>query len=222
MKVKEFLDGRIVIYNADCLEVMKEISDKEIDLVLTDPPYGIDYGNQLKGKGNQMGGADKYRWKNYNCPQWDKEKPKTEIFQQLFRISKNQIIWGGNYFIEELKSSQCWLVWNKGQRNFSLADGELAYTSFKKSLRIFDYSRSKALQDKKIHPTQKPIALMSWCLINNSKENDLIFDGFLGSGTTAIAAIKTGRRLIGCELDSIYFEKIGQRIEEELQQPRLI
>lgn len=200
---------------------MAKIGDKEIDLCLTDPPYGIDYGNQLKGKGNKTGGANKYGWKNYDCPQWDKEKPKAQIFQQLFRISKDQIIWGGNYFIEALKPSQCWLVWNKGQRNFTLADGELAYTSFKKSLRIFDYSRSKALQDKKIHPTQKPIALMSWCLLNNSKENNLIFDAFAGSFTTAIACIRTKRRFIGVELDPIYFEKACKRIDEELRQLNL-
>lgn len=120
-----------------------------------------------------------------------------------------------------MSPSQCWLIWDKGQRDFSLADGEMAWTSFNKAMRIFTYARSKALQDGKIHPTQKPITLMNWCLLNNSKEGDLIFDGFLGSGTTAISCIRTKRRLIGCELDPVYFEKMCERIEVELRQGNL-
>ena len=215
---REFLDGQIVIYNADCLDVMREIGDKEIDLVLTDPPYGINYGAQLKGKGNGIGGADKYGWKDYGFPDWDLAPPDSNIYDELKIISKNQIIWGGNYFSNYLAPSQCWFIWDKGQRDFSLADGEMAWSSFDKAMRIFTYARSRALQDGKIHPTQKPVALMNWCLTNNSKENDLIFDGFLGSGTTAISCIRTKRRLIGCELDPIYFEKLCERIETELRQ----
>jgi DNA modification methylase len=218
---QEFLNGQIVLYNCDCLDVMRDLKDKEIDLVLTDPPYGINYGKQLKNKGDGNGGSNKYGWKNYGCPEWDKEIPKAEVFNQFFRISKNQIIWGGNYMTDNLKPSQCWLVWDKGQRDFSLADGEMAWTSFDKAMRIFTYARAKALQDGKIHPTQKPVALMAWCLNNYSQENDLIFDGFLGSGTTAIASIRTKRRLIGCELDNEYFDKMCKRIEEELRQGNL-
>ena len=186
-KHKTFCDDRIVMINADCEAVMAEIGDKEIDLVLTDPPYGIDYGGQLKGKGDGMGGADKNGWKSYECPEWDKERPKNEIFQRMLKIGKNQIIWGGNYFADLLPAMQCWLVWDKGQREFSLADGEMAWTSFDKAMRIFTYARSKALQDGKVHPTQKPVALMNWCLTNYRKEDDLIFDAFAGSFTTAIA-----------------------------------
>jgi len=218
---REFLDGRIVIYNADCVKVMSQIVRGGVDLVLTDPPYGINYGAQLKGKGNGSGGADKHGWKDYGCPDWDAAPPDLKIFDELKRISKNQIIWGGNYFSNYLSPSQCWLIWDKGQRDFSLADGEMAWTSFNKAMRIFTYARSKALQDGKIHPTQKPITLMNWCLLNNSKEGDLIFDGFLGSGTTAISCIRTKRRLIGCELDPVYFEKMCERIEVELRQGNL-
>lgn len=164
------------------------------------------------------GGADKNGWKDYGCPDWDKEKPKPEIFSELKRISRNQIIWGGNYMIDNLTPSQCWLIWDKGQREFTLADGEMAWTSFDKAMRIFTYARSKALQDGKTHPTQKPVNLFNWCLLNNSKEDDLIFDGFLGSGTTAISCIRTKRRLIACELDPIYYQKACERIEIELRQ----
>lgn len=215
---QEFLNGQIILHNADCVDIMQGIGDKEIDLILTDPPYGIDYGGQLKGKGDGKGGADKNGWKSYGCPEWDKERPKEEIFESILRISKNQIIWGGNYFADLLPAMQCWLVWDKGQREFSLADGEMAWTSFDKAMRIFTYARSKALQDRKVHPTQKPVALMSWCLNKYSKENDLIFDGFFGSGTTAISCIRTKRRFIGCELDKEYFEKACERIDTELKQ----
>ena len=215
---QEFLNGQIILHNTDCVDVMREIGDKEIDLVLTDPPYGINYGAQLKGKGNGVGGADKHGWKDYGCPDWDIAPPDSKIFEELKRISKNQIIWGGNYFSNYLPPSQCWFIWDKGQRDFSLADGEMAWTSFDKAMRIFTYARCRALQDGKIHPTQKPVALINWCLLNNSKENDLIFDGFLGSGTTAISCIRTKRRFIGCELDKEYFEKACERIETELRQ----
>ncbi len=197
----------------DCLDVMRLIPDKSIDLVLIDPPYGINYGGQLKGKGDGNGGADKNGWKSYDCPDWDRERPKKEIFDEILRISKNQIIWGGNYFSDYLPSSQCWFVWNKGQRDFSLADGELAYTSFNKALRIFDYSRSKALQDGKIHPTQKPVALFKWCLDLCSKENDLILDCFSGSGTTAIACHDMKRNFICIEKDEDYYKKSCERLE---------
>lgn len=215
---QEFDNGNVVLYQADCLEIMENIKEGEIDLILTDPPYGIDYGSQLRGKGDGMGGANKYGWKSYNCPEWDKKRPKEEIFKLLLRISKNQIIWGGNYFADLLPPKQCWLVWDKGQREFSLADGEMAWTSFDKAMRIFTYTRVKALQDGKIHPTQKPVALMAWCLNNYSQPNDLVFDGFSGSGSTAVACIKTKRRFIGCEIDGEYFEKSCERIATELKQ----
>ena len=216
-KHKTFCDDRIVMINADCEAVMAEIGDKEVDLILTDPPYGIDYGSQLI-KGDFQQNANKHGWKNYGNPQWDKERPKGEIFKSMLRVSKNQIIWGGNYFADLLPAMQCWLVWDKGQREFSLADGEMAWTSFDKAMRIFTYARSKALQDGKVHPTQKPVALMNWCLTNYSKEDDLIFDAFAGSFTTAIACIRTKRRFIGVELDPVYFEKAVERVDTELKQ----
>lgn len=206
------------IHHVDCLDFMRNLPPKSIDLILTDPPYGIDYGGQLKGKGNGKGGADKNGWKSYDCPEWDKERPSKEIFDEILRVSKNQIIWGGNYFADLLPASQGWFVWDKGQRNFSLADGELAWTSFDRAMRIFDYSRAKALKDGKIHPTQKPVQLMQWCLELSSKPGDVVLDCFSGSGTTAIACHNLNRNFICLEKDKGYFESSNKRIEEHKKQ----
>lgn len=209
------------IHLGDCLEFMKQLPDKCVDLVLTDPPYGIDYGSQLKGKGDGQGGADKNGWKSYNCPEWDKERPNLEIFEEIFRISKNQIIWGGNYFADLLPASQGWIFWDKGQREFSLADGELAWTSFDKALRAFDYARSKALQDGKIHPTQKPIQLMKFCLQYAKIEKGTVLDCFSGSGTTALACHDLGLDFICIEKDPDYHAASVKRLEEHQKQGRL-
>ncbi len=229
---REFLEGRIVVYNADCMDVMREIGDKEIDLVLTDPPYGGGSDNHewdSKKRGRFGGWFDKYSISaertgggyaakyGKSIKHWD-IAPKNEVFDEIFRVSKNQIIWGGNYF--ELPATRCFLIWKKLtiSEKFSMAMAEYAWTSFNKNAKIFE----AAPQDsERFHPTQKPQSLIGWCLNNNSKENDLIFDGFLGSGTTAISCIRTNRRLIGAELDPIYFEKMCFRIEEELRQPNL-
>ena len=200
MDIKE-LENKII--NADCLDILKQLPDKCVDLVLTDPPYGIDYGGQLiKGEEFKFV-TNKHGWRNFGNNEWDKERPSEEIFKQILRVSKNQIIWGGNYFADLLPASQGWLVWNKGQRDFSLADGELAWTSFDRALRIFDYSRAKALQDGKIHPTQKPLQLMQWCLEDKrSQEGDLVLDCFSGSGTTALACHNLKRWFICIEKDN--------------------
>lgn len=216
--IEQYVDK---IINADCLCILKQLPDKCIDLVLTDPPYGIDYGGQLKGKGDCNGGIDKNGWRGWNAPEWDKERPSEEIFKEILRVSKNQIIWGWNYFADLLPASQGWLVWNKGQRDFSLADGELAWTSFDRALRIFDYSRAKALQDGKIHPTQKPLQLMQWCLEKGSKEGDLVADFFSGSGTTAVACYNTKRKFICVEKDFDYWKASCKRLEDSQRQGTL-
>lgn len=216
--IEQYVDK---IINADCLDILRQLPDKCVDLVLTDPPYGIDYGGQLKGKGDCNGGIDKNGWRGWNAPEWDKERPSEEIFKEILRVSKNQIIWGGNYFADLLPASQGWLVWNKGQRDFSLADGELAWTSFDRALRIFDYSRAKALQDGKIHPTQKPLQLMQWCLEKGSKEGDLVADFFSGSGTTAVACYNTKRKFICVEKDFDYWKASCKRLEDSQRQGTL-
>ncbi len=198
-------------YQGDCLDFMRELPDKCIDLVLTDPPYGIGAGKEKEHNG----------WKDYGQKKWDAEIPQKKVFDEIFRISKNQIIWGGNYFTDYLSGSQGWIVWNKGQRNFSLADGELAYTSFDKALRIFDYARASALKDGKIHPTQKPLKLFKWCLEKYAPEDAIVFDPFLGSFTTAVACHSHGLNWIGCEKDEDYFNAGMERYETECLQELL-
>lgn len=217
-KHKSWLDGRIIAINADCFDVMREIKDKEIDLILTDPPYGI-------GVDGGIGGGVYAKKSNFEKKGWDNESPENKIFEEIFRIGKNQIIFGANHFISKIPyDSSSWIVWDKDNGDNNFADCELAWTSHKTAVRKFRWKWQGMLQqnmkdkDVKIHPTQKPVALMSWCLNKYSKENDLIFDGFAGSGTTAIACIRTKRRFIGCELDKEYFEKACERIETELKQ----
>lgn len=200
---------------SDCLPVMKSLPDGCIDLILTDPPYGIGADQSAHRAGGKHG------WKDYGDTNWDNNIPSEEYFWEMLRISKNQIIWGGNYFTEYLYPSMGWLVWDKGQREFSLADGELAWTSFNKALRIFTYSRSKALRDGKEHPTQKALQLIQWCLLNSSNEGDIIFDGFLGTGTTALACENLKRRWIGVEINPKYCEIAEKRIKAERSQGKL-
>ena len=202
------------IINADCLDILKQLPDKCVDLVLTDPPYGINIVQQILKK-------DPFKKHGYNTwenKDWDRFIVNKEYFNEIIRVSKNQIIWGGNYFANLLPKSQCWFVWNKMQRNFSLADGELAWTSFDKAVRIFDYSRGQALQDGKIHPTQKPLKLIEWCLLKGSKENDLVLDCFSGSGTTAVACHNLKRRFICIEKDPDYWRSSCERLEQAQRQ----
>ena len=206
------------IYNADCLDILKQLPDKSIDLVLTDPPYGIDYTGQIEHKCTE----GKNGWRKMEYKQWDNDTLNANQVNEIFRVSKNQILWGGNYFANLLPNSQCWLVWNKGQRNFSLADGELAWTSFDKALRIFDYARAKQLNAEiREHPTQKPLALFSWCLEKFSKENDIVLDCFSGSGTTAIACHNLKRRFICIEKNYDYWKASVERLENAKAQLKL-
>ncbi len=194
------------LHLGDCLDYMRAMPDKAVDLLLVDPPYGIDITN--------IWGDAKYNYRQYENTNFDKQRPDKQIFNEMLRVSKNQIIWGGNYFADLLPASSCWLIWNKMQRNFSLADCELAWTSFKKAARIFDFSRPSNLKENGFHPTQKPVPLMAWCLENYSNPRDLIFDPFMGSGTTGVACVKLNRRFIGCEISENYFKIAEKRIKE--------
>lgn len=215
MQSIEALKNQII--NADFRDVLKELPDKCFDLLLTDPPYGIDIvGQRIKKDPDGRYGYTQFKHKT-----WDEVRPTLEDFREMIRVSKNQIIWGGNYFADLLKLSQGWLVWNKGQRDFSLADGELAWTSFDKALRIFDFSRAQALKDGKIHPTQKPLALFKWCLNLRSKKNDLILDCYSGSGTTAVACHELDRNYICIEKDSEYHKASVERLAEAKRQTKI-
>ena len=199
------------ITEADCEEVLAQLPDKCVDLVLTDPPYGIGAGREKPHNG----------WIDHGISDWDLSSPSANAFKEIRRVSKNQIVWGGNYFTEHLPPSMCWFFWDKGQRDFSLADGELAWSSFNRALRVFSYSRAAALQEGKCHPTQKPVPLFVWCLMKYSKPGDLVIDPFCGSGTTALACHKTGRRFICIDREPKYIEIAQQRYRELVAQTEL-
>lgn len=202
----------------DCLEKMKEMPDNSVDLVLTDPPYGINQNKMNMGNGG--GVAKNNQYLKFD----DSKKPD---LTECFRISRNQVIFGGNYF--HLPPTPCWLVWDKIKdgRSTDFADCELAWTSFKSPVRKFTFLWRGMLQgnmrhkENKLHPTQKPLALMEWIIKNYSKEGELIFDPFMGSGTTGIATLKLQRRFIGIEINPEYFEITKKRIGEWENQSRL-
>ena len=195
--------GNLTFYNADNLEIMRGMKDNEFDLAIVDPPYGIGISS------NPV--RQRHEKKN-----WDNAIPTLEYFEQLFRVSKNQIIWGGNYF--PLKPTQCFLIWDKKQpHDFSLAMCEMAWTSFSKPAKI---CRLSVLKEKnKIHTTQKPIALYDWIIKNYAKPGDKILDTHLGSGSIAIAIEKANRingmglQFTGIELDEEYYNAALQRFK---------
>jgi site-specific DNA-methyltransferase (adenine-specific) len=198
----------IELLNIDCMEYLETQPDKAFDLAIVDPPYGLNI--------TKIWGKAEYGYFEWEKKSWDVQAPDSSYFKELFRVSKNQIIWGGNYF--PLLPTQCWLIWDKGQRDFTLADGEMAWTSFKNSLRIFNYSRATANKQLRIHPTQKPIALYDWLLRNYAKPNQRILDTHLGSGSSAIAAHYFGCDFVGCEIDTEYFNAAKERFDRETRQ----
>lgn len=201
--------GESVLYMGDCLDVLPTLDS--VDLVCTDPPYGIDYGKQ--GSFSAYHGWGPWR-ENVT---WDAARPPKELFDLLLRAGDEQIIWGGNYFTDYLPPTMQWLVWDKGQREFSLADCEFAWSSQQKAARIFNYPRGAAKQDGKEHPTQKPVALMAWCL-GFAPKAKTILDPFAGSGTTGVAAVHLGRAFIGIEREPKYFDIACRRIEQAYKQ----
>jgi site-specific DNA-methyltransferase (adenine-specific) len=196
------------ITNEDNMELMARYSDNYFDLAIVDPPYGIDINSS--GRLGHYGGKNKT---------WDSKIPDTRYFDELFRISKNQIIWGGNYF--ELKPTRCFLIWDKQQpQDVSFASCEFAWTSFNQSAKTF-YKRPQNADIQRIHPTQKPVALYKWILDKYAKQGDKILDTHLGSGSIAIACHDYGFDLTACELDKDYFDKAMQRINSHRLQQKL-
>lgn len=207
-------------YLKDCMDGMREFPDGFFDLAIVDPPYGgVTQGGYMS---NQMnGGVAKYH--DYHLSLWQCGKPDEEYFRELMRVSKNQVIWGGNYFASMLFDSQCWLVWDKNKsEGVGFADCELAWTSFNLASRIFHFTWNGMLQgdmknkEVKIHPTQKPVALYEWILSKFAKEGDIILDTHVGSGSSLIACIKNGFRYVGFEIDQTYYESAKKRIESKM------
>lgn len=189
-------------YNMDCMIGMKEFPNKYFDLVVVDPPYGININMNI--------GLRKGQTKKREQKKWDKETPTDEYFQELFRVSKNQVIWGGNYF--NIPPCHCFLIWDKGEGMYgrSFSECEFAWTSFSEGARIFKYYPN---QPDRIHPTQKPIALYKWILTRYAKEGDIILDTHVGSASSLIAAYDKGLQYVGFELDKDYYNKSKKRLE---------
>ena len=201
----------LTLYNCDCIELLKQTPDKYYSLCIVDPPYGIGH-SQLSGTSR---GA-KFNRHN-DSVSWDLA-PSKEYFRELFRVSKNQIIWGGNYF--DLPPTKCVLIWDKVQE-FSGSDFELAWTSFDKPSKAFRMSRVEAYSNGKIHPCAKPVALYKWLLHNYAKQGDKILDTHGGSMSIAIACHQMGFDLTLCELDKDYYEAGINRVKEETAQKDL-
>jgi site-specific DNA-methyltransferase (adenine-specific) len=197
------------------MALMARYPDKYFDIAIVDPPYGISRDKQ------QNSNDGKWGFKKYHESNWDNNAPDIKYFNELKRISKNQIIWGANHFISKIPfDSSCWIVWEKQNGDSSFADCELAWTSFKSSVRMFSKS-ILGYARQRIHPTQKPVELYKWLLDKYAKQGDKILDTHLGSGSIAIACHDYGFDLTACELDTEYFNKAMDRINNYTKQQKL-
>ena len=203
----------LTITNEDNMELMARYPDNYFDLAIVDPPYGININVSMgRRKGDKKSDYHKFAGN-------DLEIPSADYFDELKRVSKNQIVWGGNYMTEFLTPSSCWLLWDKGfSEDVTFAQFEMAWTSFNSSAKKFDKHPS---QQNRIHPTQKPVSLYKWILDKYAKPNDKILDTHLGSGSIAIACHDYGFNLTACELDKEYFDKAMERINNHMAQQKL-
>lgn len=212
-------------YNMDCLEGMRQFPDNYFELAIVDPPYGIGASNYTRG-GTQHGHAIAES-KRYTIKDWDDQKPGEEYFYELFRVSKNQIIWGGNHLTSRIGiDSSCWIVWDKLTGDNNYADCELAWTSFNSAVRKFTYLWKGMFQENmrdkeiRIHPTQKPVALYKWILQHYAKPGDKILDTHVGSASSLIACYDMGFDYVGFEIDEEYYKLATKRLEETKAQVR--
>lgn len=202
-----------IVYNMDCLEFMRSLPDKHFDLCIADPPYGIG----IDGQKECMCKNPKHNRKQHAQKDWDKTIPCAEVFEQMHRVAKMLIIWGGNYFLQYLNEGhKGWICWYKGQQGLTMSDCELAYSTFDTPTRVCIINRAVLAKEGTIHPTQKPVALYAWILNNYAKQGDRIFDPFLGSGSSRIAAFKKGFDFTACELDKEYFDAQEKRFQKEI------
>jgi site-specific DNA-methyltransferase (adenine-specific) len=208
--------GSATLYNCDCMEYMRGLPDKAFELAIVDPPYGLNMAKERPRKDGRFAG---------NVPRtWDEKIPDMEYFNELSRVSANQIIWGGNYF--PLPPTQSFVFWYKRNPVDNFSDGELAWTSFSRPAKCFDYQYYGGIEgntsaEKKIHISQKPVKLYEWLLTHYAKPGDRILDTHLGSGSSAIACLNLGFEIVGCELDADYFAASCKRIRMATAQERL-
>ena len=207
---------KITITNEDNMELMARYPDNYFSLAIVDPPYGINMGMGHKGSEKR---GDKNKYKTFAGG--DNSIPTKEYFNELFRVSKNQIIWGANYMTEFLEPKSSWIIWDKKQpEDFSMAMAELAWSSFGSPMKIYQ-KRVVGADNVRVHPTQKPVALYKWLLDKYAKQSDKILDTHLGSGSIAIACHDYGFELTACELDKEYYDKAIQRIKNHVSQLKL-
>lgn len=213
-----------VALNVDCMEYMRTLPDNAFDLAVVDPPYGINESGSKNHTRSCLSQSKDYRPFDGE----DKSAPNDSYFKELFRVSKNQIIWGANHFISKIPyDSHCWLVWDKENGENDFADCELAWTSFNSAVRIFRFRWQGMLQgnmqdkEHRIHPTQKPVALYRWIFSKYAKDGSKILDTHLGSGSSRIAAYEAGLDFVGCEIDPVYFRKQEERFASYSSQQSL-
>lgn len=213
MKITE----KITITCEDNMQLMARYPDNYFELAIVDPPYGIGIDGQKKS----INKNPKYNRKEHAKKSWDSATPSQTYFNELKRVSKNQIIWGGNYFTEYLKPTKAWIFWYKGQNDLTMSDGEMAWTSFESVTRQIEINRAQLIKQNTFHPTEKPYKLYKWLLDKYAKQGDKILDTHLGSGSIAIACHDYGFELTACELDAEYYEKAVQRIKNHTNQQNL-
>ena len=204
--------AKIELHNIDCMEYLKTLEDNAYELAIVDPPYGIGAGSNKFINGTSKTIKDYFRDNDWDIA------PEKEYFTELQRVSKNQIIWGGNYFVEHLQNFRCFIFWDKTIHGNTYADGELAWTSFDKVARYYRKNISQVTSEGRMHPTQKPVTLYKWLLMNYANEGDKILDTHLGSGSIAIACHNLNYDLVGCELDTDYYNAACKRLKQHQAQ----
>ena len=205
------MNGQFIL--GDCMDYLPQFEDNHFDLAIVDPPYGKKPTRDNPGRG---GFNSQLNYDN-KANKWD-VAPSNEYFMQLFRVSQNQIIWGANYFVEFLRSSNCFICWNKMNGENIFSDFELAYTSFTSRARMI---KQFSVKSNRFHPTQKPIALYKWLLKNYAKEGDLILDTHVGSASSLIACEDMGFKYVGYELDEDYYNSAMKRVKNHVSQLKM-
>lgn len=210
------ITDKLTITNEDNMQLMSRYPDNYFELAIVDPPYGINMSMGHKGSEKR---GDKNKYKKFAGG--DNSIPTKEYFNELFRISVNQVIWGANYMTEFLEPKSSWIIWDKKQpEDFTMAMAELAWNSFGSPMKIYQ-KRVVGADDVRLHPTQKPVALYKWLLDKYAKDGDKILDTHLGSGSIALACHDYGFELTACELDTEYYEKAVERIKNHVAQQKL-
>lgn len=217
--------GTATLFNMDCMEYMRGLPDNAFDLAIVDPPYGIKQDGHRENNRSKLAVS-----RNYHKALWSQSAPTTEYFRELERVSRNQIIWGGNHLAASInRNSPCWIVWKKFTTG-NFADCELAYASFPTAVRLFEYPwngmiqgfhGSKSKNEDRIHPTQKPVALYEWLLTNYAEPGQRILDTHSGSGSSSVAANNLGFEIVACELEEVHFMDSIKRIQSAIAQERL-